>query len=204
MADNFGDVLGRHLHAEYRVVLAARTLKHADATVTEVHSDHATHDRSDPLPPADAFGVALQLRDFPVHEWWEDGRAAPVSALRAGQTTVYDLKRDPRFRMNNPFHSIHVALPRAFMDTVADEFGNGQIVDLEYSPGKGVDDPVVEPLLLALRPALMRPEEASRLFVDHVTRAVAAHVAVTYGHLGEGDGTRTVVSRRGSSGGPLT
>lgn len=177
----FGEILGRRLHAEHHVVLAVRTLRNTDATVTEVRSDHPTNERSDPLPPADVFGVGLQLRDFPIHEWWEDGRAAPVTALPAGYATLYDLKRDPRFRMNRPFHSIHVALPRTLMDAVTEEACAGQLRDLRYTPGEGLRDRVIEPLMLSLRPALAHPDETSRLFVDHVVRALAHHVAVTYG-----------------------
>jgi AraC family transcriptional regulator len=37
--------------------------------------------------------------------------------------------------------------------------------------------------MLSLQPALAHPEEASRLFVDHVVRALAHHVAATYGQM---------------------
>jgi AraC-like DNA-binding protein len=179
-SSSFGELLGDRLHAEHHVVLAVRTLRNADATITEVRSDHPTLEHSDPLPGADVFGVGLQLRDFPRHEWWEDGRAAPVVPLGAGQVTIYDVRRDPRFRMNAPFHSIHVALPRTLMEGVADEAGARRIVDLRYTPGEGIRDPVIQPLILSLQPALACPEEASRLFVDHVIRAIAHHVAVAY------------------------
>lgn len=185
MPDNFGDILGRGLHAEHHPVLLARALRQTEVAVTEVRSEQPTQERSDPLPPQDAFAVAVQLRDFPVHEWWEGGRQAPVTALGAGQTTVYDLRRDPRFRMNNPFHSIHFQLPRRLLDGLADESSARRIGDLEYSPGRGVDDPVLRHLALALRPAFAHPEQASHLFVDHVTLAVATHVAATYGRMSE-------------------
>jgi AraC-like DNA-binding protein len=177
-----GQLFGDRLHAEHHVVLAVRTLRNADATVTEVRSDHPTLERSDPLPGADAYCVGVQLRDFPRHEWWEDGRPAPVVPLSAGQATLYDLKRDPRFRMNHPFHSIHVVLPRMLMDGVADEAGGPRIDDLQYTPGAGFSDPVIQSLVLSLQPALAHPEAASRLFLDHVIRAIAHHVAVTYAH----------------------
>lgn len=179
---NFGEVFGQRLRAEH-VTFVARTLRNAAASITEVRSDNPTRERSDSLPGADVFGVGLQLRDFPRHEWWEDGRGAPVVALGAGQTTLYDLKRDPRFTMNNPFHSIHVVLPRALMDAVAEEAGARRIVGLRYSPGQGIDDRVIEPLLLSLRPVLVHPEETSGLFVDHTIRAVAHHVAFRYGDM---------------------
>lgn len=179
-SSRFGEILGSRLHAEHHVVLSVRALRNADVTITEVRSDHPTLERSDPLPGADVFGIGLQLRDFPRHEWWEEGRPAPVVPLAAGQVTVYDLKRDPRFRMNNPFHSLHVALPRALMDGIADDAGAHPIRDLRYTPGEGIWDPVVRLLMLSLQPALTRPDETSGLFVDYVIRAIAHHVVATY------------------------
>ncbi len=182
-ADNFGEILGQRLHAPHRPVLLARTLRHTEVTVTEVRLDHPTLERSDPLPAADAFVAAVQLRDYPVHEWWENGRQAPVTSLRAGDATIYDLKRDPRFTINNPFHSIHFELPRAVLDAIADDSGAKRISNLDYAPGVGVFDPVLHNLSLALRPAFDNPDQANRLFVDSVALAVAVHVVTTYGHL---------------------
>ena len=181
MSSLFGDELGRRLHAEHRPVLYARSLRHTDVAIAEVRLDRPTHERSDPLTPDDAFVAALQLRDYPVHEWWEQGRRWPTTSLRAGQTSVYDLTRDPRFTINHPFHSIHVQLPRTLLDAVTEDQGGRQIVTLDYRPGAGVDDPVFRQLALSLRPSFAHPEQASRLFVDGVLMAVAAHVVASYG-----------------------
>lgn len=189
---NFGESLGQGLHAEHRPVLLARTLPRADVALAEVRLDRPTHQRSDPLPPDESFVIAVQLRDFPVHEWWEDGRQAPLAALRAGQTTIYDLRRDPRFRINSPFHSIHVQLPLALLVAVAKDHVGGRIDGLDYSPGQPYDDAKLRRLTYALRPSFAEPESASRLFVDAITMAIASHTASTYGHA--------VPSRRRASG----
>jgi hypothetical protein len=39
--------------------------------------------------------------------------------------------------MNHPFHSIHVALPRALMDGITDEAGAHRIDNFRYVPGEG-------------------------------------------------------------------
>ena len=183
MSPKFREALGQKIHAEHHATLVVRALQQAEVAITEVRSDRPTQERSDPLPPLEAYGVGVQLRDFPVHEWWEDGRQAPVVALRAGEVTLYDRRRDPRFRINNPFHSIHFLLPRALFDALADESGTRRFVDLEYVPGHGIDDPVLTNLALALQPVFRRPERASPLFLESVALAVATHVAVTYGHM---------------------
>ena len=46
-----------------------------------------------------------------------------MTALRAGDTTIYDLKRDPVFNINNPFHSVHFYFPRAALNAIADNAG---------------------------------------------------------------------------------
>ena len=68
-------------------------IRNSLAAVTEVRSDNPVHRLSQPPRAEDALQIALQLRDFPVHETWVDGKAQPVTALRAGDTTLYDLRR---------------------------------------------------------------------------------------------------------------
>jgi len=138
---------------------------------------------SGPIPREDAFLIALQLRDFPNHKYWEEGRQFPVFTLRAGWTTLYDLKRDPRFLLDKPFHSVHLYFPHEFLNAIADAVGAAHINDLRYEPGNSVDDPIVRTLTSVLYPALDRPDQANQLFVDCVMLALGCHIAQTYGGL---------------------
>lgn len=151
--------------------------------VTEVRSDNPEPGTSAPQIREDAFVVALQLVDYPVHEWFEEERAAQVTSLRAGDTTIYDMKRNPQFTINNPFHSVHFYFPRAALNLIADNAEAQRIGELHYQPGVGVDDPVVRALVASLMPAFEHPEQASRIFVEHVTMAVGIHAAKTYGGM---------------------
>lgn len=54
--------------------------------VTEVRSDNPARRLSPPQRAEDALQIALQLRDFPRHGTWLDGKAQPVTALRGGDT----------------------------------------------------------------------------------------------------------------------
>jgi AraC family transcriptional regulator len=54
---------------------------------------------------------------------------------------------------------------------------------LNYEPGAGVNDATVSSLGSTMLSALSRPDQANRLFVDHVTLAVGVHVAQTYGGM---------------------
>jgi hypothetical protein len=69
-------------------------------------------------------------------------------------------------------------LPRAALDAIADDANAPRIGDLSYEPGVGVNDGTISSLG-SLLPALRHPDQANRLFVDHVLLAVGVHVART-------------------------
>ena len=57
------------------------------------------------------------------------------------------------------------------------------IGDLNYKPGTGVADGTIANLGRSLLVAFGLPDQADRLFADHVTLAIGVHVAQTYGGL---------------------
>jgi AraC family transcriptional regulator len=93
----YGSSFGDRFHLENAPAFVIRTSRRVEIAVTEIRSDNPKPAMSESIPQEDAFLV---------HEYWEDGRQAPVTSLRAGDTTIYDLKRDPTFYMNNAFHSV--------------------------------------------------------------------------------------------------
>jgi AraC-like DNA-binding protein len=181
VAGAYGQNLGSRFRLDSAPVVVTRTLRRAEMAVTEIRGDVPDHQKTNSIPPEDAFLIGLQLRDFPGHEYWEDGRPAARTDLKAGDAVLYDLRRDPVALLNKPFHSLHFYLPRMALDTIADESGTRRIANLRYTPGTGVDDGVLRNLGRAMHAALDHPDHASRLFLDHITLAVAAHVAHAYG-----------------------
>jgi AraC family transcriptional regulator len=75
-------------------------------TVTEVRCDNPLPEMSGPVRQEDAFLVALYLRDAPNCEYWEDGRRASVCDQRIGESSLHDLKRDPRSLIDKPYHCL--------------------------------------------------------------------------------------------------
>jgi AraC-like DNA-binding protein len=164
--------------------LLIRTLKNAEITVTECQSGAADGELSAPFPEDDAYIVGLMLKDYPDCHNWEQGRyVSRISHLR-GQTHIYDVKRDPRFRIDHPIHVLMFYLPRTGFDTISAEARMPRMGEINYKPGVGYDDVVVRHLGHVMLEALKLPEQASRFFVDHVTLALTSHVAQTYGELG--------------------
>jgi AraC-like DNA-binding protein len=179
----FCQKLGQRFRVENAPGFVSRIRQNVKIGVTEICSEALTFEVNDALPWEDAYLVGLQLRDFPEHEFWEDGVQAPVTDLHAGETLLYDLKRNPRFLMNKPFHFMHFYLSRDVLTALADDMNAQPIGELKYKPGIGMSDPTIKNLGASLLPALAQNKGCSRLFLDHVTLALAVHVAQNYGGL---------------------
>ena len=179
----YGQRLGRPLNSSDAPVLITRTLRSAALAVTEVRNDDPKPEFSGALPAEDAYLVSLKIRDYPECECWENGRFVTKADVRAGATYLYDLKRDPRYVIDKPFHSLFFYLPRSALDDIGRQSGASRVGELGYAPGVGHDDGTIRHIGAALQEGVRRPGEANQLFVDHMMLALTAHVAQTYGGL---------------------
>jgi AraC family transcriptional regulator len=183
MTEAYGQRLGERFRLENAPAIVTRALRTADMAVTEIRCDNPLPEMSGSSPPEDAFVVGLKLRDFPAHKYWEDGRLTLVRDLRAGESCLHDLKRDPTVLLDKPYHTLAFYLPRAALDAIADDANARPIRDLSYEPGAGVNDVTISGLGSLLLPALSRPDQARPLFVEQVLLAVGVHVAQIYGGM---------------------
>ena len=179
----FGQKLGQPLNLKDAPSLITRTLRSAELAVVETRDDNPVPGLCGALPSGDAYLVSIKFRDYPDCECWERGRCVIKTDIHAGKTYLYDLKRDPRYVIDKPFHSLFFYLPRSALDDIARQAGAPRVGELTYQPGVGHDDTVVRHLGSSLLEALHRQDEANRLFVDHTMLALTAHVAQTYGGL---------------------
>src|SRR5262249_47183444 len=102
----YGKDFAGHFGLDDAPVVVTNILRKAEMAVTEVRSERPRVGVTDSIPREDAFLVGLQLREYPAHQLFEDGRAAKVCDVRAGETVLYDLKRDPVVMIDKPFHSV--------------------------------------------------------------------------------------------------
>jgi AraC family transcriptional regulator len=178
---------GRRLSERFGVddapYIVTRALQRAEIAVTEVRIDRPFGGLSAPIPYEDAFSTSLVLRDVPNTSFWEEGREVGQRTLRAGESLILDFRRSPMVLVDKPMHSLFLYLPRTALDALADDANVPRIEDLRYDPGVGVPDETIRNIGLSLLPALRAPDQVSRLFTDHVTLAMAAHTAQTYGGM---------------------
>jgi AraC family transcriptional regulator len=182
-ANVYGRNLGEKFGAQDAPFVLTRSLQCTEVAVTEVYVDQPRGRLSDPIPRVDAYMICLMLRDLPRNLYWEDGHQVSEFSLKAGSTTLHDLKREPLALMDKPIHSLLWYLPRTALNSLADQANVPRIDELHYKPGVAVFDETVKHIGLSLLPALRTPERVNQLFADHVTLAFAAHAAETYGGM---------------------
>ncbi len=181
--DDYAQWLAQRYGAEDAPIIVSRSLPRGEITVTEIRVDQPLGRLGEPFPPEDAYMICLALRDLPNHCYWEGGRQVSAASLRAGDITIHDLTRGPRSLLDKRLHSILFHMPRTALDALADDANVPRVAALGYEPGIGVPDEIVKNLGLSLLPALRAPEQVSRLFMDHLTLALGAHVAQTFGGM---------------------
>jgi AraC-like DNA-binding protein len=180
----FGQRLGQFLHLkDAPPSLRTRSLRSVELVFTEAGDDNPVPGLSGSLMLEDAFLVSLKLHDYPDCELWERGKCVMKRDVRAGTTYLYDLKRDPRYVIDKPFHSLFFYVPRSALDGIADQSRAPRVGELDCRLGIAHDDAVVRHIGASLQEGLRRLDETNQLFVDHMMLALTAHVAQTYGGL---------------------
>jgi AraC family transcriptional regulator len=179
----YGDDFGQCFGLTRAPAFVTRSLRRTTIAATELRCDTNGHGLTTSIPAEDSFLAALQVREYPAHEFWVNGKSIQAGPYAAGETVIYDVKSDPIAYLKNPFHSVFFCLPRSALDLIAEATDARRIDIIRSHPERGTDDPTMRHLVSALLPAFARPEQASTLFVDCVTLAVAAHNAQNYGDM---------------------
>ena len=183
-ASTFGRSLGQVLHLkDAPSSLITRSMRGLELAFTESRNDNPAPGLSGSFIPEDAFLVSLKLHDYPDCELWGDGKCLAKADVPAGATYLYDLKHDPRYVINKPFHNLFFYLPRSALDGLTEQSRTPRVGQLTCDLGVGHDDAIMRHIGALLQEGLRRPHETNQLFIDHMMLALTAHVAQTYGGL---------------------
>jgi|SRR5579859_96820 len=182
----YGTELASKFGAEEAPHMVTRVLQRAELAVTELRVDKPPGRISDPIPRQNAYMVCYHFKGRPSFDYWEEGKVFPIPYLRAGNTCIHHLMRDPAAMIDSPIHSIMWHVPHQALNLLAEEANVAHIDELRFDSLFGADDEIVRQLSSAMLPALKSPEQVSRLFADHVALALTAHVAHAYGGMPDG------------------
>jgi AraC family transcriptional regulator len=178
----FGDVIARHLGLNDAPALVARPVRETQLGVSWLSCGADRVGRKQAIPPEDSFVVMLHLADYQHHELWRcRQRHISAACYPKDSICIVNLIDELSANVGGPLEVLSFYIPRPTLDAFTDEALSPRVADLSCAPA--IIDPVLANLGAALLPAFERPAEASALFVDQVSLALQAHVAVTYGGL---------------------
>ncbi len=141
--------------------------------------------------PEDAFVAILHVGDRPGHQSVFDSQH---HAQGAGPNTSFnfaDMRTAPSCRIRGRLDNLHLHIPRAAMDDLADDADSPPIDRLQAGDGWDTVDPMLDMIKHTLLGALAQPGETSQLFVDHMLLALHVHLARTYGGLRDAERRRS-------------
>ena len=113
---------------------------------------------------------------------WCDDKHVSSRAITAGMVHIADMRHAWRADIRSPFHVVNFYMPQGALDEIANEQGVSRL-ELNCSIRSAQIDTVLKNLTLALLPALAKPDHTNRLFAEHASRTVIAHLAKTYGSI---------------------
>jgi AraC-like DNA-binding protein len=163
-------------------IIVAQPLRESSVRFTRMASSRTDHGFL-PTPVDDAFLVTLELQPLPEVNVWLTGRHHLKRNQSAGDFTLVNLNVETVVEMNMPFDSVEMYFSRSTLNEVAREEGMEEVGTLHRDFLSSTDDTVVRNLAYALMPTFAHPEQANKLFLDHVAMAVLAHMLRAYsGH----------------------
>lgn len=182
-SDGFGDQLASRFWLEDAKSHVSRELRRGPLAVTQIKSDEPTPEPSQSIAYDEAYLIGFMVDQVPDHELWQDGRPARAQPFSAGQTALFDLRRDPVNYTRTAHHSLHFYVPRSALLDLAERAETPFSGELQFQFAAGYDDPVVRNLGMAALAALESPTPVIGLFLDHLLQALAAHTLVQYGGI---------------------
>ena len=170
---------GFTIHETHGILLRPGVTIHAGSEGRGWSSLYASHQAENPferrLDPVDDQLIVLHL-DGPVqvHRRVPKGEASRV--IPPGGLFMVPGGMDFGVRLDGTLQTLHLYLRRALIEEVAGSLSAGDPAQTEILPRFGEGDPLMEQLLLAVRDVLHDDEEQETLYIDYLTRALAARM----------------------------
>lgn len=174
----YGDAIAHSFGLTDVPIIRTRTLQHSQVAISRL-SIGAQLEMTRRIPPEDTFILSMHLNSVPRHELWSRGKCVLRQGYLPSSIRIVNLTEEYSAYAPCPIETLAFYLPRAALDAFTEEEGVQRVGNLACPPG--ITDPVVKHLISALLPSFERPNEADRLFVDHLTLALLSRLSSRYG-----------------------
>jgi AraC family transcriptional regulator len=109
---------------------------------------------------------------------WEVGDECVVGRATPGRVTMIPGGRELAVRLDGTLETVHIYIRRALVDAAAQELTSGSS-NFELRPVFDVPDLLLEQMALAMRDAMLEDDVGTKLYVDRLAWATAAHLVRT-------------------------
>jgi AraC family transcriptional regulator len=151
--------------------------------ISEMLRSSPGHGATEPQQRAESYAACIHLSDLDNCDVWCDNRNVSSRGISAGTIHISDMRHEWRADIRSPFHVVNFYMPQVVLNEIANDHDAARIDELNCPINSAHVDTVLKNLTLAILPALVRPEQANKLFADYAARAVIVHLARTYGSL---------------------
>jgi AraC-like DNA-binding protein len=183
---SFSREMAATLRLESARTFVSRSKGGAETAITHVRRQLVSEDPVGHETNEDALLVSVSFLDGYLREFWLDGQPVPRSPPQpAGIITLIDRRRSVSTRFKTAVHGLQFYFPLKALHDIASESNLARFEDVRLAPCTPVPDPTMHYLGSSLLPAFEKPEQASRLFIEHVALAAAGHMLLTYAGLHE-------------------
>ncbi|MBY0610973.1 MAG: AraC family transcriptional regulator [Beijerinckiaceae bacterium] len=164
---------------EWKTLRATSSLD--DAAILYIARRSAGHGMTDEQGRKPGYSACIHLSECRSYDVWCNDRLQACEPAQAGTLQIHDMRHSWLADIRSSFEVMNFYISQAALDEVTDDQRTRRVEELRCPADATQHDAVLANLALALRPALNAPQQASKLFVDYAWRAVAAHLARTYG-----------------------
>jgi AraC family transcriptional regulator len=180
MSSTRGSRCSEMMRAPNVQTLHAHELRDTDFSITRLTSAGPLKELTSPYEPEDAFMVTLQLSAF-NYELYRAGQIRRTCAFKAGTVAIFDMQEVWQANMQTAFDGFHFHMPRSAMIDLCRRLEVPPVTAFAAQVSDAKPDVTLHHLVQALLPAIAHPENATRLFVDHIRLAIGAHLLSRYG-----------------------
>jgi len=152
--------------------------------IAYISRGRAAHGMTEPNAKKAIYTACVHLNEFSRYDTWCDEKLTSGDVLPAGSVHISDMRHSWLADIQSGFKVVNFCIPQSALEEIALEHGSALIDELHCPIREAKIDTVAMNLALAFIPALMRPDQTTRLFIDHAWRAVTAHLARAYGSHG--------------------
>jgi AraC family transcriptional regulator len=151
--------------------------------ITRLIARSGIPERTASIPSERAYVVSVNHANSGEWELWTDEKYTKTGAWPVGGVAMCDLESNSSIRNPGPIDWIHYHVPRATLDSLADDAGIPGVKRLHCV--YGTSDQILYHLTQLILPCLNRPEMFSQLFMDSFTLMICSHLVGRYAQIRE-------------------